>query len=274
MSSGSANQNTVGNCNLLGGEGILLQGTLIFLSFCILIVKRHIEKPKRSWKIWFMDVSKQGFSALTAHSLNVALAIWLSDSDSQTGSTTDPCIWYFVTIVLDTTLGIFLSISFLVGLEKIFTSCGYTRLKSGNYFKISHNDDIMSSSYKSKKIVIDCTAWILQLIVWIFIVIASKTILGFLQKTFEKPLTYIAEIFFAGLDLTFPFIKLIVVLVIVPILGNAIQIWISDNFLKKKDFSKDDDAALQGNFLDAKTNKTDLSLSNAETWKSFNGQTA
>lgn len=41
--------------------------------------------------------------------------------------------------------------------------------------------------------------------------------------------------------------KLILVLCILPLILNAIQAWVQDNFLKKKYFSKDDEKVSYGN---------------------------
>lgn len=47
------------------------------------------------------DASKQLVSALVAHLLNVSLAVILSNEGSN-----DACIWYFITIMFDTTVGV------------------------------------------------------------------------------------------------------------------------------------------------------------------------
>ena len=66
------------SCELVGFAGIIVQLTLGFLSFSVLIYKRYTEKPKRAWKIWFMDTSKQGASQFLAHIINIVISIKLS----------------------------------------------------------------------------------------------------------------------------------------------------------------------------------------------------
>ncbi len=68
------------SCQLIGFAGILVQLILAALSFSVLIYKRYTEEPKRAWKIWAMDTSKQGVSQILAHIINVALSIQLSVS--------------------------------------------------------------------------------------------------------------------------------------------------------------------------------------------------
>jgi hypothetical protein len=55
-----------------------------------------------------MDTSKQAVSQFLAHFLNVAISLKLSVKLDN-----DPCIWYFATIILDTTLGMFICIGIL-----------------------------------------------------------------------------------------------------------------------------------------------------------------
>jgi len=76
------------------------------------------------------------------------------------------------------------------------------------------------------------------------------------------------NIVFSGINL-FPTLKLLIVLVVAPTLGNAFQFWMSDNFLKKRDFSKDDSAMLEGAFFDNQGDDIDNknSTSNQSTRK-------
>jgi len=252
-------------CNLLGNEGIAFQAGLAFISFWVLIIKRQREKPKRSFRVWFLDISKQGFSAATAHSLNLALAIWLAEKKSN--ASVDSCMWYLVTILFDTTLGVFISIAFLLLLDKLFDTCGFNSLKSGNYFKVVEKDPLSSVS-QTKEVSINYLAWLLQLFFWILIVVSAKVILGFLQQYFASALIFVMNIVFSGINL-FPTLKLLIVLVVAPTLGNAFQFWMSDNFLKKRDFSKDDSAMLEGAFFDNQGDDIDNknSTSNQSTRK-------
>ena len=125
------------SCELVGFAGIIVQLTLGFLSFSVLIYKRYTEKPKRAWKIWFMDTSKQGASQFLAHIINIVISIKLSANIES-----DACIWYLTTNVLDNTVGVFLCIGALSMIEKKVFEPNYTRYQSGNYYQIlSEYDD-------------------------------------------------------------------------------------------------------------------------------------
>ena len=50
---------------------IFVQGLLAFFALMSLWFKRQGEKPRRKFRTWFLDVSKQGFGACYAHVLNM-----------------------------------------------------------------------------------------------------------------------------------------------------------------------------------------------------------
>lgn len=104
---------------------------LAALSFSVLIYKRYTEYPKRAWKIWAMDTSKQGVSQILAHIINVIISIHLSTSIES-----DACIWYLTTNIMDNTLGVFLCVGVLSMIEKNLFAGNYTRYQSGNYYTI------------------------------------------------------------------------------------------------------------------------------------------
>lgn len=61
--------------------------------------KRFCEpvSERRSWLIWFYDTSKQGMGALAIHLANV----WLAGRYFG-----DPCTWYIINFLLDSTIGL------------------------------------------------------------------------------------------------------------------------------------------------------------------------
>ncbi|CCG82745.1 Predicted protein [Taphrina deformans PYCC 5710] len=91
-------------CELLGPFAILVQSSLGALAILSLFYKRQIESPRRPFIIWFFDVSKQLFGAVMVHFLNIAMS---TDPDvSVFQSRTSPCTWYFLNVLLDTTVGV------------------------------------------------------------------------------------------------------------------------------------------------------------------------
>jgi hypothetical protein len=116
---------------LVGFAGILIQVILGALSFSVLIYKRYTERPKRAWKIWALDTSKQGVSQILAHIINVLISMQLSHSLDS-----DACIWYLTTNILDNTVGVLLCIGVLTLVEKYAFGERYSRFQSGNYYTV------------------------------------------------------------------------------------------------------------------------------------------
>ena len=118
-------------CEMFGGFGFLIQAILGAAAFSILIVKRYVEKPRRPWKIWFYDVAKQIISSLVLHLFNLIISAVLSDDENEA----DACVWYFVTVVLDCTLGAFLSYIFMWLVDGIVSNSELEILKTGLYYE-------------------------------------------------------------------------------------------------------------------------------------------
>jgi len=251
-------EDTVYECQIMGEWGIILQTTLLVLAFGVLVYKRHTERPRRAWKIWFLDISKQFISAVVQHFLNLVFAISLSANDSNT----DECAWYFVTLVFDSTFGVFVSVLLLSFMEAVMTKGGCENFKSGNYFKEEVTIDPTSKDGKKRVIRIDCTYYSIQLMIWVFAVVSSKFLLYYLQKAMVKPLDEFCSFLFSGLD-QLPALKLVIVLLIVPVVCDGCQFWIVDNFLKKKEFGKDEEA-LKGIFFDDDVNTGKVGLTSQD----------
>jgi hypothetical protein len=97
------------NCSMVGLLGIMIQLGLGALSFSALIIKRYREHPKRPWKIWMFDTSKQIFSQVLAHFINLTISLALSYNQANS----DECLWYFITNIFDNTMGVLICILLL-----------------------------------------------------------------------------------------------------------------------------------------------------------------
>ncbi|XP_014676666.1 PREDICTED: store-operated calcium entry regulator STIMATE-like [Priapulus caudatus] len=109
------------------GAGFV-QGLLALVSFSALIFKRFCEpkSARRPWLIWFYDTSKQGLGALLIHFANVLL------SDAFKG---DPCTWYIVSFLLDSTLGL---VIIYLGLKA--SQCVFVRMLGWMKFQLGAPD--------------------------------------------------------------------------------------------------------------------------------------
>ena len=62
-SSSPAASSDAAECSLLGGPfAICVQIGLAAAAIATLVVKRHTERPRRPWLVWFFDASKQARS--------------------------------------------------------------------------------------------------------------------------------------------------------------------------------------------------------------------
>ncbi|CAK7562186.1 MAG: hypothetical protein SEPTF4163_000021 [Sporothrix epigloea] len=145
-----------GDCRLIGPFAIFVQLGLGGLALLSLVYKRWRERPQRPVKIWFFDVSKQVFGSVLVHVANVFMSLLTSgrfsikltpsvvtraavllQRDGSSGYTPNPCSFYLLNLAIDTTLGI----PILIFLLRITTALvSYTPLgqpaesiQSGNY---------------------------------------------------------------------------------------------------------------------------------------------
>jgi STIMATE family len=119
------------NCRLLGPFAIFVQLIMGVLVVGTLVLKRQREKPKRPWKIWMLDISKQMLGQLFVHILNVLLS-WLGSRASE--GENNPCSLYFLNIAIDTTIGVLFIYYCMKFLTHYFTDVlGWPGFVSGQY---------------------------------------------------------------------------------------------------------------------------------------------
>ena len=214
-------------CEMFGGFGFLIQAILGAAAFSILIVKRYVEKPRRPWKIWFYDVAKQIISSLVLHLFNLIISAVLSNDENDA----DACVWYFVTVTLDCTLGAFLSYIFMWLVDGIVSSSELEILKTGLYY-----EEYMEGNKKCYKL--KWKKYGAQLGVWLVITFIVKLILLIMLKICKLFLVNSGGFFLS------PFsnakVRLVMVMIIFPVILNALYFWVVDNILKLKESDKDD----------------------------------
>ena len=214
-------------CEMFGGFGFLIQAILGAAAFSVLILKRYIEKPRRPWKIWFYDVAKQIISSLFLHLFNLIISAVLSDDENDA----DACVWYFVTVVMDCTLGAFLSYIFMWLVDGIVSSSELEILKTGLYY-----EEYMEGNKKCYKL--KWKKYGAQLGVWLVVTLIVKLILLIMLKICKLFLVNLGGFFLS------PFsnakLRLVMVMIIFPVILNALYFWVVDNILKLKESDKDD----------------------------------
>jgi len=141
-----------GECRLLGPFALLVQGALGILALMSLVYKRHRERPQRPLLIWWYDASKQVFGSVLVHIANLLMSMLsagqlsvenaavnsgVAVSKTSDGYQPNPCSFYLINLAIDTTIGI----GILIPLVRLFTRLAkHTRfgdppesLQSGNY---------------------------------------------------------------------------------------------------------------------------------------------
>ena len=248
-------------CEMFGGFGFLIQAILGAAAFSILIVKRFVEKPRRPWKIWFYDVAKQIISSLVLHLFNLIISAVLSDDENDA----DACVWYFVTVTLDCTLGAFLSYIFMWLVDGIVSSSELEILKTGLYY-----EEYMEGNKKCYKL--KWKKYGAQLGVWLVVTLIVKLILLIMLKICKLFLVNLGGFFLS------PFsnakVRLVMVMIIFPVLLNALYFWVVDNILKLKELDKDDvklNGEKKGDKLDS-NNKFNIEINQLKD-KNFSSST-
>ncbi|CEP60145.1 uncharacterized protein LALA0_S01e04038g [Lachancea lanzarotensis] len=138
------------SCQLLGPVSLFIQSLMGLIAIGGVLVKRRYERPKRRWRVWSFDVGKQVLGSLILHFLNVGISILkqqgetvliamsLKEHHTYSGGDDDPggdqCDWYFLNLLMDTTVGTLVLWMLLRVLENWLTYLGVENIESGNYY--------------------------------------------------------------------------------------------------------------------------------------------
>ena len=211
-------------CELFGPFGFFVQFTLGVISFGTLIIKRQLEYPKRTVRIWLLDVSKQGISTFLIHFLNLFLAVTISKQNDE-----DACVWYLDNVLLDTSIGVLFQWILVRLLEILARHLKIDTLISGCYFSIDateFNDNT-----------IDYSIWFSQMGIWCLITSISKFFNYIILNGFVDFFRNLGNFVLEKLQ-PYPKFELVFVMIFVPLLTSMFQYWVTDNFLKESDESR------------------------------------
>ncbi|TFJ80323.1 hypothetical protein NSK_008328 [Nannochloropsis salina CCMP1776] len=220
------------------------QFLLACLSLGVLVVKRYREHPPRPFMVWVLDSSKQCVGAGVAHIANLIVAIFLARLGGS-----DECAMYFLNFFLDTTVGVFISYLLLQLLQRTALACSKPlspRITSSRPSSTSSSLPPSSSSpssppasccavlartgYYGDALRPSLSIWLVQLLSWLVIIFATKFLVFALIYLAWAPLNTLA------LALFMPFkrhrrVELVLVMIVGPLILNAVQFYIQDNFL-------------------------------------------
>ncbi|KAN0140526.1 vacuolar membrane domain containing protein [Lactarius tabidus] len=197
------------SCQLLGPTALVVQALMGVLVISSLLLKRQREKPKRPWRIWLFDVSKQIVGQMFVHGVNVVV----SDVGS-TRTSRNACVYYFLNILLDTTLGVYAIYITLFFLTWYLTEkLKLKGLRSGQYgTPPSHN------------------YWVRQLAIYV-VSLTSMKMLVVALVSFWHVLSDIAAWLLSWLG-NGDTVQVIFTMGLFPIFMNIIQFWVIDSIIK------------------------------------------
>eukprot|EP00854_Cymbomonas_tetramitiformis_P006527 gene6527-7823_t len=197
-----------------------------------LALKRHYERPKRSARIWLMDVSKQAFSAGVAHLSGMVWAIIISSHTAVEGS---QCAWYLLVFFVDTTIGVTVALA----LHKCFVKLACDRSHTGKCDASGDDSTFVAALKVTTESVSRCgeygdppsaLIWLPQMIEW--------TLCTLVGRIFSGGLVAVAAPLFAalasGMDTLFTsdIAELWTVMVLGPLSMNLVQVVVQDAVLK------------------------------------------
>ncbi|KAF3768932.1 hypothetical protein M406DRAFT_240717, partial [Cryphonectria parasitica EP155] len=244
-------------CKLLGSFAIFVQLALGGLALLSLVYKRWRERPQRPVKIWFFDVSKQVFGSVLVHMANVFMSMLTSgrisvqvepaavsaavaasavlrrfaDAGGPGGGddgpyVPNPCSFYLLNLAIDTTLGI----PILIFLLRIFTALvSYTPLGQPP-------ESIQSGHYGNPP---KAWWWLKQSLIYFLGLFGMKfcVLVIFLMFPWISRVGDWALRWTEGNEK----IQIIFVMMLFPLIMNALQYYIIDSFIKKAATKEDTD---------------------------------
>ncbi|RDA87311.1 hypothetical protein CP532_2655 [Ophiocordyceps camponoti-leonardi (nom. inval.)] len=236
-----------GECRLLGSFALLVQAALGALALLSLVYKRWRERPQRPVKIWFFDVSKQVFGSVLVHVANIFMSMLTSgrfniirpepavaatqrlmmrsvaqDSESYAPN---PCSFYLLNLAIDTTVGI----PILIILLRILTGLA-TMTPLGK-----PAESILSGNYGSPP---NPWWWLKQSIIYFGGLFGMKLCVLIIFIIFP----WISKVGDWALGWTEgnERLQIAFVMMIFPLVMNALQYYIIDSFIKKKESDQHD----------------------------------
>ncbi len=252
-------------CKLFPGAfGFMVQAILGIFCFSTLVFKWRREKPRRALHVFSRDCSKQVFGGLTLHLWNILAAMLFAHGEVEKRlnggkSPADECDWYFVNILVDTTVGVFVTYKLLRISERVFqyksghyqrssgtanaaggmgamgavgsSASGYTGGGIANTYETLMSSD--TGDHAAATMAADNGEYAKQIFIWLGIVSVMKLFMVMFMLILGRHLEAASEILLA-VFVYHEKVKLLVVMILTPAIMNTVQFWLSDTFLKAK----------------------------------------
>lgn len=225
--------NSDDTCQLLGPVSIVIQLLMGTAAVVGLLIKRNHEHPRRKMIVWMYDVAKQISGALGIHMINLGLSVvkrggprMLAALDDSGNDEDSECDWYFLNLLLDTTIGIPILWAFLTLIESALGYFKVSNVESGNYFPRTKNAGGTTRERKPMP-----SAFFKQLCVFTGALALMKVCIFLILNYFEIGAYWFANLILGWSD-KWPNFQVFLVMFVCPILLNCFQYFCVDNIIK------------------------------------------
>jgi len=189
--------------DLTGSVGWAVRTSLTWTCVSVLLVKKITYEPERRWTEFVLDASKQALGAYWAWALS-----------TQATSCGD----YWTSTIVETTLGVFVEYLALVFFTRLFSKA------SGNPAAFATGE-----YYDTKERLVPRN-FFLQLVLWLLCVTCMKCVtipvtMSYRQKAEEAVLKAVSWN---------QHVEVLIVMLLTPCFMHGLQVWITDDFLKKE----------------------------------------
>lgn len=222
--------NSDDSCQLLGPVSIVIQILMGTAAVVSLLIKRNHEHPRRKMIVWMYDVAKQITGALGIHFINLGLSVLKRGGARMLGESGDDeeseCDWYFLNLLLDTTIGIPILWAALAAIESILRYFKVSNVESGNYFSRVKNEG--ETTVERKPLL---SAFFKQLCIFTGALALMKLCVFLILNYFEIGAYWFANLILGWSD-KWPNFQVFLVMFVCPILLNCFQYFCVDNIIK------------------------------------------
>jgi len=209
-------------CELISGTfALMLQGFLGCTALSSLVVKRHLEKPKRELEIFMMDIAKQAVGAGFVHFANIFVSIALTKSQEIKG---DKCAMYFMNFFIDCTVGVAVVYWLQYGMRAMWMKiCGEgSSVEKIGYYGAGDKEDQRLERY---------WIWAKQSSIFLAALAINKFFVAAWLKFMYMQFNQLGNIIFGPVQ-PYPNVELVIVMVACPCFLTMLQMWLFDHFLK------------------------------------------
>ncbi|GAA96178.1 uncharacterized protein L969DRAFT_91634 [Mixia osmundae IAM 14324] len=201
------------SCRLLGPTALIVQAIMGVLVVASLLLKRTRERPRRPWKIWLGDFSKQVMGQAFLHASNVLISDVIAHHARRKEN---PCSLYFLNILVDTTLGVLI----LYGVLKLFTRVLVQR-QGRQDFQTGFYGEPPSMVVWGKQLLVYLTACaVMKILVVAFFLSVPR-----IYRLGDWLLSWLGD---------HPDFQVTFVMAVFPLIMNTLQAMIIDSFIREK----------------------------------------